>query len=342
MEADDPDKVETAKDKLNEKKEWIWKKAKWIYDGIMSLIGTFVNAFIKGWNWLTKSNKAIKISDEEHFKEVAENIIRESPINFHHSSKDKILSDLIENKDHMDKFVEKAEKGYTVHATGKRYLYAINVNDLPLIYDLTLDLNFFLSKGSSLVTVSKLSEETFDKLKKASERTMTDVESMFKQDNITEHLEYRLDLAKQSAIATITLHNDYLILIKKLTDENSYSPEKKESKSSEDSLSEKDLNKDFMRAVNEGHMQELYFQLSDVLSIDPTAKEHDKMIKYAEQRLCDNLDQPHDGEILSKNKEDWTLEYYKKQKYRLEKNFSRERRELLRDMAIYRYKQRKK
>jgi len=96
------------------------------------------------------------------------------------------------------------------------------------------------------------------------------------------------------------------------------------------------LNNDFVKAVADVRMWEIYQRLSDIMPIDPSLREQDKMLKYAEQNLLD-LYQPHDGEALKTDPVEWTKKYYDDEKYRLEKNFSRERLKLLRDMTKHRY-----
>jgi hypothetical protein len=96
------------------------------------------------------------------------------------------------------------------------------------------------------------------------------------------------------------------------------------------------LNNDFVKAVADGRLWEVYQRLADILPIDPSLKEQDEMLKYAERHLPD-LYQPHDGEVLSTDDVEWTDNYYLEQKSRIEKNFSRERLELLRHMTKHRY-----
>lgn len=96
------------------------------------------------------------------------------------------------------------------------------------------------------------------------------------------------------------------------------------------------LNSDFIKAVAERRMWEVYQRLVDIMPIDPSLREQDEMLKYAEQELP-NLYQQHDEENLLHNISDWTTKYYDDQRYRLEKNFSRKRLELLRNMTKHRY-----
>lgn len=96
------------------------------------------------------------------------------------------------------------------------------------------------------------------------------------------------------------------------------------------------LNSDFIKAVSEGRMWAVYQRLADIMPIDPSLREQDEMLKYAEQNLAE-LYQQHDGEVLITNIADWTDQYYKEQKRRLEKNFSRERLDFLRDMTKHRF-----
>jgi hypothetical protein len=96
------------------------------------------------------------------------------------------------------------------------------------------------------------------------------------------------------------------------------------------------INAGFVKAVSEGRLREVYQRISDIMPIDPSLHEQDEMLKYAEEKLP-NLYQKHNGEELKAEISDWTNDYYDDERYRLEKNFSRERLNLLRDMTKHRY-----
>jgi len=61
------------------------------------------------------------------------------------------------------------------------------------------------------------------------------------------------------------------------------------------------------------------------------------MLEYAENNLPESIWQQHDGEELLSMQEEWTDAYYKEQKIKLEKNFSKERLDLLCNMTKHRY-----
>jgi hypothetical protein len=100
------------------------------------------------------------------------------------------------------------------------------------------------------------------------------------------------------------------------------------------------LNEDFIAAVEEHRMWAVYQRLADILSISSSLERQDEMLRYAESRLPD-LYQDHDGEELDYNENKWTDEYYKDQKWKLEKNFSKDRLALLRRMAERKYEKEK-
>jgi hypothetical protein len=96
------------------------------------------------------------------------------------------------------------------------------------------------------------------------------------------------------------------------------------------------LNNDFVNAVSAHRMWEVYQRLADILIFDPSLKEQDNMLRFAESNLP-SLYQSHDGEKLAAELSNWTDEYYKEQKRKLEKNFSLERLDLLRKMTKYKF-----
>ena len=96
------------------------------------------------------------------------------------------------------------------------------------------------------------------------------------------------------------------------------------------------LDPDFVKAVSEHQMGAVYRRLTDIMPIDPSLNNLNEMLKYAEANISD-LYQPHDGESLKLSSIDWTTTYYDQQRYKLEKNFSRERLDLVRDMTKDRY-----
>jgi hypothetical protein len=62
MEADDPDKVETAKDKLNEKRHWVIRAGLKIWEGILVIIKAFGRAYRKVTDSISKTLKGLGVS----------------------------------------------------------------------------------------------------------------------------------------------------------------------------------------------------------------------------------------------------------------------------------------
>ena len=96
------------------------------------------------------------------------------------------------------------------------------------------------------------------------------------------------------------------------------------------------LSQDFMEKVSDHQMGAVYRRLTDIMPIDPSLSKLDEMLKYAEANIPD-LYQAHDGEALKSSSSDWTNTYYDQQRYKLEKNFSRERLDLVRIMTKHHY-----
>lgn len=95
------------------------------------------------------------------------------------------------------------------------------------------------------------------------------------------------------------------------------------------------LDSEFMEACNSRNKRFIRIKLGNIITIDPTLKTFEEMKNYAEQRIPDLYD-VHSGE-LRKDKSCWTKDYYNEQQSELSFNFSKERLQMLCDMAQYIY-----
>lgn len=97
------------------------------------------------------------------------------------------------------------------------------------------------------------------------------------------------------------------------------------------------LTKEFIDAVESGKKVRVRIMLKDIMLIDPTMIQFDEMLDYAVSKLDDLYDE-HDGETLKYESAEWNEEYLNNQMVVLVNNFSKERIELLRNMAKYLYR----
>jgi hypothetical protein len=95
---------------------------------------------------------------------------------------------------------------------------------------------------------------------------------------------------------------------------------------------------EFEEAVRTGNRRMVRIKLANSITIDPTLKTFEEMKEYAETRISDLFD-AHQG-ILLTDRGEWTKDYYDKQQTELSFNFSRERLQLVCDMAVYLYSDR--
>jgi hypothetical protein len=95
------------------------------------------------------------------------------------------------------------------------------------------------------------------------------------------------------------------------------------------------LDSEFMEACNSRNKRFIRIKLGNIITIDPTLETFREMKRYAEQYISDLYD-VHAGE-LRKDKSSWTKDYYNEQQSELSFNFSRERLQMLCDMAQYIY-----
>lgn len=84
---------------------------------------------------------------------------------------------------------------------------------------------------------------------------------------------------------------------------------------------------EFISAVDSKDLLMARIMLKDSLLVDPTFKEFNEMLAYAEGRI--DIYEEHDGETLKNDASAWTKDYMNEQLMQLVNNFSRERVALL-------------
>lgn len=84
---------------------------------------------------------------------------------------------------------------------------------------------------------------------------------------------------------------------------------------------------EFISAVDSNDLLMARIMLKDSLLVDPTFKEFNEMLAYAEGRI--DIYEEHDGETLKNDASAWTKDYMNEQLMQLVNNFSRERVALL-------------
>ena len=92
------------------------------------------------------------------------------------------------------------------------------------------------------------------------------------------------------------------------------------------------LTKAFTDAVLSGDKLGTKIMIKDILIIDPSLKDYNEMIQFAEENMPSLYDS-HDGEVLKNNPAEWTEDYLDEQMVILIGNFSKERLELLKKMV---------
>jgi len=92
------------------------------------------------------------------------------------------------------------------------------------------------------------------------------------------------------------------------------------------------ISEKFKKDVREGNMQNIYISLAASMPNDPSLRRFNEMFNYATSALS-NLYQPHNEEDLKYSESDWTGEYYDKQQAALNRNFSKERVDLMKKMT---------
>lgn len=96
------------------------------------------------------------------------------------------------------------------------------------------------------------------------------------------------------------------------------------------------ISKEFMDTVAAGNKLRTRIMLSNYMITDPSFREFDESLKYAQETIND-LIVPHDGEELNYDVTSWTKEYLDKECGILVNNFSKERIDLLRQMCGHIY-----
>lgn len=97
-----------------------------------------------------------------------------------------------------------------------------------------------------------------------------------------------------------------------------------------------DISPDFKNAVDKKNIRLTRIMLKDSLVIDPTYKEFNALLKYAENNLF-NLYDEHDGEKFNNNIASWNKDYLNEQMVNVVYNFSKERISFLRSICKYIY-----
>jgi len=100
-----------------------------------------------------------------------------------------------------------------------------------------------------------------------------------------------------------------------------------------------EINSDFKKAVDSKKVRLTRIMLKNSIILDPTFKEFDVLLKYAEMNLSDLYD-AHDGETFSNDITSWTKEYMNQEMVKVVDNFSKERIEFLRKISHQVYAER--
>jgi len=95
------------------------------------------------------------------------------------------------------------------------------------------------------------------------------------------------------------------------------------------------MNSDFIEVCESPNRRIVRIKLGNIITIDPALVTFREMKSYAERHITDLYD-VHSGD-LNADKSAWTKDYYNEQQTELSFNFSRERLQLLCDMATYLY-----
>lgn len=97
------------------------------------------------------------------------------------------------------------------------------------------------------------------------------------------------------------------------------------------------ITNEFKDAVESGKKIRVRIMLKDIMLVDPTMKQFDEMLSYANSAIEDLYDN-HDDEPLKYDKSEWDESYLNTQMVSVVNNFSKERIELLRNMVKYIYR----
>ena len=96
------------------------------------------------------------------------------------------------------------------------------------------------------------------------------------------------------------------------------------------------ITNEFRDAVLTGKRTRVRIMIKDIMLVDPTMRQFDEMLKFAESNIADLFDE-HNEEILKYDCSDWNESYLNNQMVAVVSNFSKERVELLRNMVKYIY-----
>ena len=96
------------------------------------------------------------------------------------------------------------------------------------------------------------------------------------------------------------------------------------------------ISQDFINAVAEKDLMMVHIMLKDSMVVDPTFKEFDTLLVYAENNLEELYDE-HDGEVFSNDLSAWTKDYLAEQMVNVVTNFSKERVEFLKNICKHLY-----
>lgn len=96
------------------------------------------------------------------------------------------------------------------------------------------------------------------------------------------------------------------------------------------------LSETFRKALEQKDIRMVRIIIKDSLVVDPTFTEMDEMLREAERAQLDLYD-PHNGEELKRDKEQWNKAYMDSQMTALIRNFSRERLALLKEICAVLY-----
>lgn len=96
------------------------------------------------------------------------------------------------------------------------------------------------------------------------------------------------------------------------------------------------ISQDFINAVAEKDLMMVHIMLKDSMVVDPTFKEFDTLLVYAENNLEELYDE-HDGEVFANDLSAWTKDYLAEQMVNVVTNFSKERVEFLKNICKHLY-----
>lgn len=96
------------------------------------------------------------------------------------------------------------------------------------------------------------------------------------------------------------------------------------------------LSETFRKALEQKDIRMVRIIIKDSLVVDPTFTEMEEMLREAARAQLDLYD-PHNGEELNRDREQWNKAYMDSQMTTLLRNFSRERLDLLKEICAVLY-----